>query len=83
MSESLDSRLSEVFHAVFDLPHDADVGAIRQVTTAKWDSLGHVSLVTALESEFGIEISAVDSIDITSFEAARLVISELMSTNQQ
>lgn len=77
MSDSIDARLAEVFRAVFELAPDADPWGVRQMTTDAWDSLGHVSLVTALESEFEIEISAVDSIEITSFEAARLLVEDL------
>lgn len=77
MSDPFDARLADVFRAVFELPADTDPTTIRQVTTGAWDSLGHVSLVTALESEFEVEITAVDSIEITSFEAARLLVEEL------
>ena len=77
MLNSIDARLADVFRAVFELPDDADPASFRQVNAQAWDSLGHVSLVTALESEFEIEISAADSIEITSFEAACLVVKEL------
>lgn len=79
MSESFDARMAEVFRAVFELPADADPTQIRQVTTKAWDSLGHVSLVAALESEFEVEITAVDSIEITSYEAAHLLVEELVA----
>jgi acyl carrier protein len=83
MSDGIDERLSEVFQVVFELPADVDMAAMRQVTIRAWDSLGHVSLVTALESEFEIEISAVDSIEITSYEAARLLVAELVDEQAQ
>lgn len=80
MVDEIDERLAELFRAVFELPSDEVAQNARQVTTPAWDSLGHVSLVTALESEFEIEISTVDSIEITSFEAARLVVRELLAS---
>ena len=79
MSESFDARMAEAFRAVFELPADADPAQIRQVTTKAWDSLGHVSLVAALESEFEVEITAVDSIEITSYGAALLLVEELVA----
>lgn len=78
MSETFDRRLSDIFRAVFEIAPDADLEGVRQVTTTAWDSLGHVSLVTALESEFEVEISAADSLEITSFDAARLIVQELL-----
>lgn len=82
MSDGLDERLGEIFRAVFELSDDVDVRNVRQVTSTEWDSLGHVSLVTALESEFEIEISAMDSIDITSYEAAKLVVGDRMAAGR-
>ena len=79
MSDGIDVRLSEIFQAVFELPADSDMSSVRQMTTRAWDSLGHVSLVSALESEFEIEIPAVDSIEITSFEAACLIVEDLIA----
>jgi acyl carrier protein len=80
MDAEIDDRLTELFRAVFELRSDSDARSARQVTTTSWDSLGHVSLVTALESEFEIVISTVDSIEITSYEAARLLVQELLSS---
>lgn len=78
MSDSLDERLTEVFRAVFELSPDADLDGVRQGVHEAWDSLGHVSLVTALESEFEIAISAADSLEVTSFEDALLLVEDLM-----
>ena len=54
------SRLTEVFHQVFD----DDSISLRDDTTAKdideWDSLTHISLVLAVEKEFGLRLSAAE-----------------------
>lgn len=77
MSSARD-RLAEIFLVVFDLPPDTDLAGVAPGTTEKWDSLGHVSLVTAISNEFGVQISAVDSLEITSFESTAALLEELM-----
>ncbi len=66
-----EQRLQEIFRAVFNLPAGSDVVTCAQSTTPSWDSMAHVSLIAALEGEFGISIDAGDSLALTSFEAAR------------
>lgn len=78
MSEATKSQLAEVFQVVLELPADADLSALRRGETAGWDSLGHVTLMTAIASEFDVEITAVDSLDVTSFEAAASLLEELL-----
>ncbi|MBA3557890.1 MAG: acyl carrier protein [Gemmatimonadaceae bacterium] len=41
-----------------------------------WDSLAHVSLVAAIESEFGITLDAADELRMTSFQATQLLLEE-------
>jgi acyl carrier protein len=63
------SKLNEVVRAVLELPAGADVTAARQAVTPGWDSLAHAVLIGAIESEFGLQIDASDSLDLTSYEA--------------
>lgn len=69
-----DERLQALFRAVFDLLPSADVFTCRQANTPAWDSMAHVSLVAAIESEFGLTIDAGDSLTLTSYEAVRLYL---------
>jgi len=78
MSEAERARLAEVFRVVFDLPADADPARARREALAAWDSLGHVMLVSAICSEFDVEISPVDSLDLTSFDAAADLLGALL-----
>ena len=52
------ARLTEVFHEIFD----DDSIVLRDVMTAKdveeWDSLNHITLVLAVEKEFGVLLNA-------------------------
>lgn len=78
--ESMDAtsaRLQGVFRTVLDLPADCDVTLIRQDSEPRWDSLSHVSLVVAIESELGVAIDAADALRMTSYEEARRVLEEM------
>ena len=76
MSAQNGERLQEIFRAVFDVPAGTDVTGLRQMNTPKWDSLAHVSLVTAIESEFGISLDAADQLRMTSYAATSLLLDE-------
>ena len=76
MTPEKERKLAEVFRAVLGLDPDTDVTGVRQLSTPGWDSLAHVSLVAAIESEFGISIDIADSMALTSFRVATLYLEE-------
>ena len=76
MTDDQTETLALVFRAVLDLADGADVSDLRPITLRKWDSLAQVSLVAAIESEFGIRCDAADAERMTSFEATRLLLEE-------
>jgi acyl carrier protein len=76
MHETTQKTLEQVFRAVLELPEEAEVGSVRQVSQASWDSLAHVSLVLAVENEFNLSIDVADSIELTSFQAFALFLEE-------
>jgi acyl carrier protein len=41
-----------------------------------WDSLKHMELIVAIESEFGIEISGDDIAEMLSFDAIRQTVAK-------
>jgi acyl carrier protein len=76
MSVSQQEKLQEIFRSVFELAPTANVNSVRRLTEPKWDSLAHVSLVAAIESEFGIELDTAEALAITSFQATELILQE-------
>jgi len=76
LTDQTRSRLEQIFRAVFELPPDAPVHNIRQINFRKWDSLGHVLLMSAIESEFGIQLDIATSVKLTSFESLELYLTE-------
>ena len=67
----LDRQLQALFRAVFDLAPSIPVTQCQQSNTPSWDSMAHVSLVAAIEGEFGLSIDAGDSLTLTSYDAVR------------
>jgi len=69
-------KLAEIFRVVLDLDDNYDVSSVRRLAQAKWDSLAHVSIVAAIESEFGLNLESTDMERMSSFAATRLLLKE-------
>ncbi|HEX3867897.1 MAG TPA: acyl carrier protein [Gemmatimonadaceae bacterium] len=54
---------------MFELPPSSDVTMLKQGEAPQWDSLAHVTLVTAVESEFGVSLETVEQLQMTSYES--------------
>ena len=76
MNAQTTDRLQEIFRAVFELPAGSDVASLRQISTPTWDSLAHVSLVTAIESEFGVSLDAAEQLRMTSYAATAALLED-------
>ena len=70
------TKLQDIVRAALDLPRDADVTTARQTGLEAWDSLAHVSLMLAIESEFALSIDIADQIHLTSYPAIRHYLEE-------
>ena len=77
MTADGEAKLNEIVRAVLRFPADADISRVRQLSVESWDSLAHVSLMLAIESEFGVSIDISDQIALTSVPAIRLYLEEL------
>lgn len=72
----VDEKLEQIFRAVFALPASAPVRDLEQPGVPMWDSLGHVSLVAALESEFDTSIDVDEALRMTSYATVRGLLAE-------
>ena len=70
-------KLRDIFCVVFDLEKDEDFDVIKQEGFKKWDSLSHVSLIVAVESEFNIQVNTSDYENFISFLSIQLILEEL------
>ena len=76
MTDQAEAKLQQIVRASLDLPRDADVTTAQQDGIEAWDSLAHVSLILAIESEFALSIDVADQIQLTSYPAIRHYLEE-------
>jgi len=76
MTDEAVTKLQEILRTTLDLPADVDVTRVRQLSLEAWDSLAHVTLMLALESEFGVTIDVADQIRLTSYAAIQFYLDE-------
>ena len=76
MNAQIIDRLQDVFRAVFELSAGTDTREMPEQGSPKWDSLGHVSLVTAIESEFELSLDAADQLCMRSYAATLALLEE-------
>ena len=69
-------KLVLIFGAVFDTQDSAIITNLRRVSEPKWDSLTTVSLVSAIEGEFGITLESTDIARIHSFRTTSSLLAE-------
>ena len=72
-------RLNDVFRDVFD---DETISISEETTAADiddWDSLSHISLIAAVESEFGIRFDMKDVLKMKNVGEMAAKIGELTS----
>ena len=70
MKAETEQTLSAIFREVLNLAPGQIEEEVRQEQTSAWDSLAHVMLIGAMESEFGLSIDAGSSLELTSYKAA-------------
>lgn len=66
-------KLAKVFADTFGIS-EAETKGLQYQGIETWDSVGHMTLVAALEDEFGIQMDTDDIIDMSSFEKAQEIL---------
>lgn len=67
---STGDRIKTVFRDTFGLTAEVDIEALTYRGIEAWDSVGHMQLVAALETEFDVMLETDDIIDMSSFDKA-------------
>ena len=75
----LERSLAEAFRAGLDLSPEEDVTVLAINQHKHWDSLGHISLMAALEERFGVELDDEDVLEIDSYSAAAVLLKARMT----
>lgn len=78
MSDGLNERVAEIFREVvsedLSIHDDLSAGSVEG-----WDSLSHVTLIYAIEDEFGIEFTQDEMVDMANIgDLKRLIESKTM-----
>ncbi|WP_020594236.1 acyl carrier protein [Kiloniella laminariae] len=69
-------RLKQVFTKTLEISGSNTLHILEYNKTPKWDSIGHMQLVAAIETEFDILMETEQIIDMSCFEKACLILGE-------
>ncbi len=68
-------KLAKVFADTFGIS-EAETKGLQYQGIEQWDSVGHMTLVAAIEDEFDIQMDTDDIIDMSSFEKAQEIVAK-------
>lgn len=74
---STKERLKSVFAQALDLDPATKIEELRYRDIDKWDSLGHMALVAAIEDEFDVQFDTDQVIDMSAFKVAYDMLREM------
>lgn len=77
-----DVRLKKVFSHVLGMDVALVTDGLKYNATPKWDSIVHMTLITAIEDEFDITLETADIIDMNSFEKAKEMVEKRLAHAQ-
>ncbi len=67
---SLNERVLKVFREILEIQGEVHTAELRYNETSNWNSLAHITLVSALENEFDIMIDTDDILAMSSYDKA-------------
>ena len=68
-------KLAKVFADTFGIS-EAETKGLQYQGIEQWDSVGHMTLVAAIEDDFDIQLDTDDIIDMSSFEKAQEILTK-------
>ena len=74
MKEDNINKLNQIFFTVLELDDQYSLEELNSENFKKWDSLAHVLLIAAIESEFNIMIEVSDYENLTSYSAVKSLL---------
>lgn len=66
-------KYTKAFSEALNVP-ESDVSALKYGESDQWDSVGHMTLIAALEDAFDIMVDMDDIIDLSSFEKGKEIL---------
>lgn len=68
-------KYNEVFTSTFEI-QETELNGLKYQDITAWDSVGHMSLIAALEDTFGIMMDTDDIIDFNSYEKGKEILAK-------
>ena len=68
-------KYNKVFMETFEITEDS-LAELKYQDIAAWDSVGHMSLIAALEDTFDIMMDTDDIIDFNSYEKGKEILAK-------
>ena len=62
-----------IFVRLFDVQH-AQLSVLEYQSIETWDSVGHMSLIVALEEAFGVTLEVDDILDFSSYSKGKEIL---------
>ena len=74
MSTDNIDRYIKAFVESLEIKNEIVNESLEYNSVPEWDSIGHMSLISALEEEFEISIETDDIIDFSSFKQGKVIL---------
>jgi len=74
---SLEQTVRELIKSTFQVPESASDTLLQKGSLPAWDSLGHMSLVSAIENKFGVSFPTYMLQDLVSVDSIVSAVKEV------
>ena len=71
-------RLYSVISDVLNIPSESISEESSSDTIDSWSSLPHINLIVSIESEFNVQFSVEDTIDMLSVKLIRMILEDIL-----
>lgn len=75
----MEQKILDVFRDVFSVPTDVDTSKLIYNDYPGWDSVGHMTLVAALEEKFDCMLEMDDILDMSSYAKVCEIMSRVIA----
>ena len=69
-----EEKYQKAFVEGLDIDANSDIQNLKFNDIEEWDSIGHMSLMTALEETFDISLETDDIVDFSSYEKGKEIL---------
>lgn len=77
----MDDRIKKVMSAVLEVDESKIDEKISPDTLEQWDSLKHMTLIVALEEEFGVQFNETEIVEMVSLPLIKVIIKGKITNN--